>query len=289
MAGFFYEPRQTVQFFKFKLNISKMKFKYKTNLFKSLFVFIVLVVQIAQAQPMKLKPTANVSPERVLFVGNSYFYYNNSLHNHVSNLVKSADPVLASKVQFKSATIGGAALSHHNMDHLTTPGRIGVAQPFQWVVMQGGSGEALSPRRRETFRQTAIANAEIIRSRGGQVALYMTPAYVKPHKQVSPQNMSATEAMYVSVGNEIAALVIPVGLAFEEAYRRFPEMQLHNKDGTHPSLLGTYLAACTTWAALYGQSPVGNTYRADGAIDQPVALQLQQVAQDVVAEFYARQ
>ena len=265
-----------------------MQLTCKKNLFKSFFVLLMLAVQIVQAEPMKVKPTANVSLERVLFVGNSYFYYNNSLHNHVKNLAESAYPVLASKLQYKSATIGGAALSHHNMDHLTTPGQLGVAQPFQWVVMQGGSGEPLSPRRRETFRQTAIANAEIIRSRGGRVALYMTPAYVKPHKQVSPQNMPATEAMYVAVGNEIAALVIPVGLAFEEAYRRFPEMQLHNKDGTHPSLLGTYLAACTTWAALYGQSPVGNTYRADGAIDLPVALQLQQVAQDVVAEFYAR-
>jgi hypothetical protein len=191
-------------------------------------------------------------------------------------------------LQFKSSTIGGAALNHHNMAHLIEPGRIGVAQPFEWVVMQGGSGEPLSPRRREIFRQTAAHNAELIRGKGGQVALYMTHAYVQPHKQVSPQNIVATEAMYVDVGNQIDALVIPVGLAFEEAYRRFPDLKLHNRDGTHPSLLGTYLAACTTFATLYGRSPVGNSYLAEGITDEALATQLQQVAQDVVTQFFQR-
>ena len=86
----------------------------------------------------------------------------------------------------------------------------------------------------------------------------------------------------------IDALVIPVGLAFEEAYRRFPDLKLHNRDGTHPSLLGTYLAACTTFATLYGRSPVGNSYRAEGITDEALATQLQQVAQDVVTQFFQR-
>ncbi len=252
------------------------------------FGLLIFFAQASHAEALKVKPALNSNPERVLFVGNSYYYYNNSLHNHVSNLVKASDAALGSRLQFKSSTIGGSALNHHNMAHLTEPGKIGVSQPFQWVVMQGGSGEPLSPRRRENFRQTAAANAEMIKARGGQVALYMTHAYVSPHKQVNPQNMVATESMYVEVGNEIQALVIPVGLAFEEAYRRLPALRFHNKDGTHPSLLGTYLAACTTYATLYGRSPMGNTYRADGAIDDNVAAQLQQVAQDVVTQFFQR-
>ena len=254
----------------------------------SVLVGCLLCLHALATPSLQVQPTLNASPQRVLFVGNSYYYYNNSLHNHVSNLVKAAEPALGARLQFKSSTIGGAALNHHNMAHLIEPGRIGVAQPFEWVVMQGGSGEPLSPRRREIFRQTAAHNAELIRSKGGQVALYMTHAYVQPHKQVSPQNIVATEAMYVDVGNEIGALVIPVGLAFEEAYRRFPDLKLHNRDGTHPSLLGTYLAACTTFATLYGRSPVGNSYRAEGITDEALATQLQQVAQDVVTQFFQR-
>jgi hypothetical protein len=244
--------------------------------------------QTALAQPIKVKPAEKSNPERVLFVGNSYYYYNNSLHNHVSNLVKAADPALGAKLQFKSATIGGSALHQHNIAHLTEPGRIGVSQPFQWVVMQGGSGEPLSVARREVFRKTAASHAELVKARGGQVALYMTHVYVKPHKQQKATNIQATESLYVEVGNEIGALVIPVGLAFEEAYRRDPDLKLHHPDGTHPSLLGTYLAACTTYAVLYAQTPVGNVYRAEGAIDEALATRLQQVAQDVVTQFFQR-
>ncbi len=253
-----------------------------------LFFAAFLWVQAAHSDPLKIKPTANAQPVRVLFVGNSYYYYNNSLHNHVSNLVKAADPALGARLNFKSSTIGGAALNHHNLSHLLAPGQIGVPKPFQWVVMQGGSSEPLSPKRREVFRQTATANAELIRANGGQVALYMTHAYVAPHRQVKPQNIVATESMYVEVGNEIDALVIPVGLAFEEAYRRLPALRFHHGDGTHPSLLGTYLAACTTYATLYGRSPVGNAYRAEGLIDEAIAKQLQQIAQDVVTQFFQR-
>jgi hypothetical protein len=258
---------------------------------------LLFLSELSLAEALKVKPVLNSNPERVLFVGNSYYYYNNSLHNHVSDLVNASDAALGARLQFKSSTIGGAALNHHNMAHLTEPGRIGVTQPFQWVVMQGGSAEPLSQSRREIFRQTAMTHAEMVKARGGQVALYMTHAYVKPHRLASPQNIIATESMYVEVGNEIGALVIPVGLAFREAYQRFPNLKLHLPDGTHPSLLGTYLAACTTYATLYGRSPVGVKYNkldpsylshGASAIDEATATQLQQVAQDVVTEFFQR-
>ena len=258
---------------------------------------LLFLSELSLAEALKVKPVLNSNPERVLFVGNSYYYYNSSLHNHVSDLVNASDAALGARLQFKSSTIGGAALNHHNMAHLTEPGRIGVTQPFQWVVMQGGSAEPLSQSRREIFRQTAMTHAEMVKARGGQVALYMTHAYVKPHRLASPQNIIATESMYVEVGNEIGALVIPVGLAFREAYQRFPNLKLHLPDGTHPSLLGTYLAACTTYATLYGRSPVGVKYNkldpsylshGANAIDEATATQLQQVAQDVVTEFFQR-
>jgi len=96
-------------------------------------------------------------------------------------------------------------------------------------------------------------------------------------------------SLYVETGNQINALVIPVGLAFEEAYRRNPDIQLHkNFDGSHPSLLGTYLAASTVLASIYGISPVGNSYDYFGAIDRADALFLQTVAQDTVSRFYGQ-
>jgi hypothetical protein len=228
------------------------------------------------------------SPKRVLFVGNSYMYYGDSLHNHVRRMVAAGGIASEDSLQYKSSTIGGAALEHHPIDWLTTPGRIGVKEPFELVIMQGGSGEPLSPARAAKFRVVLAENDKLIRARGGKVALYMTHAYTAPHRQYKPENIRLTEAMYVEAGNEIGALVIPVGLAFEEAYRRHPELVLHKSDGSHPTLIGTYLAASTVYAAVYGKSPVGNPYDYEGAVDSATAKKLQQVAQDTVKRFYRR-
>lgn len=241
------------------------------------------------AEPSPAVRAAQVAdPARVLFVGNSYFYYNDSLHNHVRRLRAGGDGALESRLPYKSATIGGASLDHHRIDWLTQPGAIGVREPFELVILQGGSAEPLSPSRRETFRKTAIEFDRIIRERGGRTALYMPHVYAAPHRQARPENLRMTVDTYLSVGNEIGALVIPVGLAFEEAYKRRPGLALHKPDGTHPSMLGTYLAACTVYASIYGRSPVGNGYTYGGAVDAAEARFLQEVAHDTVRAFYAR-
>ncbi len=259
------------------------------------FMFMLCVCSMATihfathaATPDVTQPQVD-KPARVLFVGNSYFYYNNSLHNHVRRMVGAHNAELDKRIQYKSATIGGASLDHHNMDWLTMPGKIGVKEPFELVILAGNSGDALKESSRAKFAQTVAEHNKVIVSRGGKTALYMTPAYVPPHKELNPQNMRKIEDMYVTVANDNQALVIPVGLAFEEAYRRYPDMKLHDKeDGSHPSPLGTYLAASTVVASVYGINPVGNTYSMFSAIDSKTALQLQQVAQDVVNKFFGR-
>ena len=55
----------------------------------------------------------------------------------------------------------------------------------------------------------------------------------------------------------------------------------------HPSLAGTYLAACTTYAAVTRKSPVGNTYSA--GLDPKLAGFLQSTAWETVQEYYGRQ
>ena len=259
------------------------------------FVLLLCVCSLATihftthaATPVVSQPQVS-NPARVLFVGNSYFYYNNSLHNHVRRMVGAHNAELDKRIQYKSATIGGASLDHHNIDWLTMPGKIGVKEPFELVILAGNSGDALKDNSRAKFAQTVAEHNKVITSRGGKTALYMTPAYVPPHKELDPQNIRKIEDMYVAVANDNQALVIPVGLAFEEAYRRYPDMKLHDKeDGSHPSALGSYLAACTVVASLYSFSPVGNSYTMYGAIDATTAKQLQQVAQDVVNKFFGR-
>ena len=255
-----------------------------------LFSALALIAGIAgAAQSPAVKAPQVDAPHRILFIGNSYLYYNDSLHNHVRRIAANGDPALEETFQYKSATIGGAPLWHHNLQHLLVPGNLGMKQPYEVVLLQENSGSALTERGRASFREKAREFSAEIAKTGGKTALYMTHAYIKPHKQASPDMMRKVEDMYLTVGNEIGALVIPVGLAFEEAYRRRPDIKLQKDyDGSHPDLIGTYLAACVVYASLYGKSPVGNRYDYFGKVDRETAAFLQQVAADTVKSFYGR-
>ena len=234
-----------------------------------------------------VKSLSVADPSHLLLVGNSYLYYSNSLHDHLLRMVIAAGVFERDDLGFKSVTINGARLTHHEVENYLKPGQLGINQPFQVAVMQGHSSAALTQENRTLFESAVRKHAESIRQAGAEVALYMTPAYVSPNKKQRPGMLRDTESLYTKVGNEIGALVIPVGLAFEESYRRRPNLQLHRAyDGTHPSLLGTYLGAATVFAALYSQSPIGNPYDYHGAIDSETKLFLQQVAHDTIEKFY---
>ena len=241
----------------------------------------------ALEQRPKVRQLDNPAPQRVLFVGNSYMYYNDSLHNHVRRIAEEIGPHGKDEYRFKSATIGGARLSHHPVESLLEPGRLGIDEPFELVILQGGSAEVLTEESRAQFRATAIELDEKIRATGAEVALYMTHAYVEPDQRYEPGQIDKIRKTYVPVGNELSALVIPVGEAFERAYEQRPEIVLHETfDGTHPSMLGTYLAACVVYQSLYGQSVVGIDYDYFGEVDEASAEFLRRIADETVREFY---
>jgi len=229
----------------------------------------------------------NQNPTRVLLVGNSYLYYGDSMHNMLRRMVSADQPDL--KLQYKSATIGGANIAHHNMDWLTSPGKIGVKEPFELVILQGHSAAALDQKRADVHLSASKDAVALIRERGGEVAMYMPPAYVAPHKRANPENSQKNLEFYSEQGNDLRILVLPVGLAFDEAYKRNPSIKLHKAyDGSHPSRAGTYLAAATIYAAVYGKSPVGNEFDTFGEVDPETRRFLQEVAQDTIKNYYNR-
>lgn len=268
------------------MNTLIVKLLALAGLFLSLTPAACSAEQDAHLTP-NIKRIENAAPKRVLFVGNSYLYYNDSLHNHVERIAEEIGPYATDEYQYKSATIGGARLSHHPVDSLLEPGRLGIDEPFELVILQGGSFEPLEEEGRAQFRTTAIELNEKIRATGAEVALYMTHAYVEPDERYEPGLINKIRPTYVSVGNELDALVIPVGLAFERAYEQRPDIVLHETfDGTHPSMLGTYLAACVVYQSIYGQSVTSTEYDYFGEVDKESAEFLRRIADETVREFY---
>lgn len=229
----------------------------------------------------------NKNPEKILFIGNSYFYYNDSLHNHVRRMLEESYQKKISTSNYKLVTISGSRSWHHNIDHPLNHKKIGAKKPFELVILQGGSGETDTKKERDIFAKEVKKNITKIRKSGAEAALYMIHAYVPPHKQTNPQMIKDIKQMYIEAGNKNNALVIPVGIAFEKAYKANPKIELHKFfDGSHPSLLGTYLASCVVYSSITQRSPIGIKYDYFGQIDKADIDFLQSIAHDTVEEFF---
>jgi hypothetical protein len=229
----------------------------------------------------------------LLWVGNSFFYYNNSMHGHVGRLLTAAG---GSGYRATSATISGSGLNWHDVEAHFKPG--GVAsysfvgdnevrfntfdKPFDAVMMMDCSQCPIHPKLQPLFFESAKKNSEIVRAHGAEPIFFMSWAY-----QDKPEMTQQLAAEYLKAGRANHALVVPAGLAFAESIRRRPELNLYVADKRHPSLAGTYLAACTVLASVYRQNPVGNRYTAGLPAD--VALHLQTVAWETAQDFHARE
>ena len=250
----------------------------------SIFIFSNFLFS-SEVQITSLK---NKNPERVLYIGNSYLYYNDSLHNHVRRMLEE---IYASKIDtsnYKLVTISGSRSWHHNIDYPIEHRNLGAKKPFQLVIFQGGSGETDSESERKLFADTAKEIINTIHKSGAEAALYMIHSYVEPHSNTDPIMIENIKKMYIDAGNENNALVIPVGIAFENAYKAKPDIVLHKPfDGSHPSLLGTYLAACVVFASITHQTPIGMKYNYYDAISNTDKAFLQKVAHKTVEDFYS--
>lgn len=242
---------------------------------------ILLALALATSAPVAAQE-APPAPATVLFVGNSYLYYNNSLHNQVLRLAREVIGDDAKGYTYRSITISGGKLAQHPVWHYLQSDKIGL-KSIDLMVLQGHSGAALTTEGAELFR-AAVANAvDLAEAKGLRVALYMTHARGREHPAFAPDQAAKIAALYRETAEAEGALLLPVGDAFEEARRRRPDMRfVIDSDHHHPNPAGTYLAAATIMAALYGKSPVGLQYDMYGAIDGETKAFLQQVAHDVV-------
>ncbi|PAU73905.1 SGNH/GDSL hydrolase family protein [Halomonas salipaludis] len=242
----------------------------------------------ADTSPAITSPTSQ-NPAQILYVGNSYFYYNNSLHNYVRRMAVAAYPDMEDRLNSKSATISGAYLAQHDVTSYLFPGALGLSDPFDLVILGGHSTASLTPEKQEAFRVAVTAHDAAIKASGAQTVLYMTPAYNEYHSNFDPEMQDKVDELYTRVGNEVDALVIPAGLAFAKAYEQRPDIELHvDYDGSHPTPLGSYLAAATVFATLYDTPITGNPYTYYGLIDEEDAAFLQAVAEETVEEYFSR-
>jgi hypothetical protein len=201
-------------------------------------------------------------PLSILFVGNS-LTYQNDLPRMFADLAKSR----GRDVEYDACTPGGYRLSQHATD----PRLLEKIDRGGWdvVVLQEQSQmPAIAPERleREVYPFARLLSQRIrAASPRAKVAFYQTMAKRNGDAQSFPDipEVKTYEGMqrrinatYVELARDNRGLLVPVGLVWEKTRQQNPALALYSDD-THPSLAGTYLAACVFYAVLFGSSPVG--------------------------------
>lgn len=192
-------------------------------------------------------PTTDL-PEKLLFVGNSFTYWNNGLHTHMVSLAESAAPPLV--IQADSVTRGGAALKEM-WDYAWTLETIG-EDDYDVVVLQ----EDIPETDVATFHEYARKFDAEIRAAGATPVLFMA----WPYERLGWISMEEIAQAHQDVATELGVDVAPVGLAWQRAQQERPELDMYDNDQEHPSIHGTYLAVNVVYATIFGKSPVGLTY-----------------------------
>lgn len=214
----------------------------------------------------------------VLFIGNSYTF-TNDLPGLWANLSISGGKT----VYYDSNAPGGYWLEDHCGNSISTSkiARGG----WDFVVLQEQSQVPTI----DTFRYNSMyPSAEILDSLilavNGNTMLYMTwgrefggqqwiSGYCSPPFANFFEMQDSLAAAYNQLGAILGAIVAPVGLAWEQAVTMNPTVDLWQDDQSHPTLEGSYLAACLFYGRIFNESPVGLSYTGGLSTGRAVFLQ----------------
>ncbi len=179
----------------------------------------------------------------MLFIGNSFTERNN-LPGLLAQMAAARDL----SVEHELISVGGASLrTHWNAGRAAKAIETG---GYDYVVLQEQS--TLPVKNAKRMAENVRLFDELIKRVGSQTVLYMTWA-----RRHTPEAQQAIAQAYDTIGEELGAIVVPVGLAWQNFLARHDKPVLHDRDQSHPTLAGSYLAACVFLAALPKKNPVG--------------------------------
>lgn len=217
---------------------------------------------------LTVKASGQNQTRKVLFLGNSYTYVND-LPYIISELAASVGDVLV----YDSHLIGGYTLE----DHFASTVSLNKIRSQNWdyIILQEQS------QRPAFIIPSGFMNGfnnltTFIKANKpcAQVMSFMTWGY----KNGDTQNCSANPAVctydgmqsqltnrYVSMSDLFESEITPVGVVWKHIRENYPSIELYQADGSHPSVAGSYLAACCFYATIFRKNPgqISNNYGLD--------------------------
>ena len=209
--------------------------KHSPSVLRGLAAATVALALLASQQELRAevwpaRSALEQAPQSILWVGNSFFYYNNSMHNHVrqpgqGRRIRKAgrahvgdDQRLGHRVARHGVATSGPTDSAAIRSSATTrsvfnkPGR-----QYDTVIMMDCSQCPIHPQLKSVFHEYAKKHSDTVRRHGARPVLFMSWAY-----KDKPEMTSRLAEQYTIAGNANDALVIPAGLAFAKAIAKRP-------------------------------------------------------------------
>ena len=224
---------------------------------------------------------------RVLWVGNSYTYYND-----MPSTVRQIAATQKVKLSCTRFLKGGERLSGHLKNQKLLDAI--AAGGWDYVILQEQSSAPAMPTRqvaREVYPAARTLDSLVhVASPDARVIFYMTWGHKNgnrfPIPEYPPANSYGTMqerliTSYLEMAYDNDAWCAPVGMAWRRVRAERPDYVLYAQDCFHPGPLGSYLAANVIFTTIYGKP-----YQTDCTLDFPAeqAEYIQRVAQQTVLE-----
>jgi hypothetical protein len=229
---------------------------------------------------------AQSQTQHVLFVGNSYTYYNN-MPQIVANIALS----LGDELIYDSSTPGGHTFQQHT-NNTTTLNKIGQGG-WDYVVLQEQSQLPSFPIAQVEAQMLPFAtqlNNLILQSNPcAETLFYMTwgrkngdagncPNWPPVCTYVGMDDLLYERYMLMADLND--GIVSPVGALWRYIRDNHPGIDLYDADESHPSASGSFAAACAFYAVIYRKNPALSGYNFNLPAD--MAATIRNAAETVV-------
>jgi hypothetical protein len=204
--------------------------------------------------------------KKALFIGNSYTYVNN-LPQLIADIALSKSDTLV----FDQSTPGGFTFQNH-CSNAVTWSKIR-SQKWDAVILQAQSQEpSFNPL--QVASQTYPYAKQLVdsikaNSACAEVIFYMTwgrkngdASNCTSYTPVCTYNgmQARLRQSYILFKDSFKTSVAPVGVAWKKVRQALPAVDLYQVDESHPSLEGSYLAACVFYSSIFQKTAIGSTY-----------------------------
>ena len=211
-----------------------------------------------------ISSTGYSQSKNVLFLGNSYTFYNN-LPQLVANLSKSAGKT----VDFEYNAPGGYTIQAHLTNIITMDlirqgkwdivilqeqSQIPTIDYYRYNMMYPAMISISDSIRKYNKCATIVTFMSWGRKNGGQQCdqnkVHCSPVFVDfSHMQDS------LESAFTDISDKISACIAPIGIVWKNALKD-KTIELHDYDEGHPNFEGSYLSACVLYSVIWNDSPL---------------------------------